>query len=66
LPLNAYGKGPFCKLRIPNGLRVAGVYVITIEGEARYVGECANFSARFNAGYAPASMEQNLNKSMIT
>lgn len=55
LPLNAYGKGPFCKFRIPNGLRVAGVYVITIEGEARYVGECANFSARFNAGYGNIS-----------
>jgi hypothetical protein len=55
LPLNAYGAGPFCKFRIPSRLRVAGVYVITIDGEARYVGECANFSARFNAGYGNIS-----------
>jgi hypothetical protein len=55
LPLNAYGAGPFCKFRIPAQLRVAGVYVITIDGEARYVGECTNFAARFNAGYGTIS-----------
>ena len=55
LPLNRYGAGPFCKFKIPPGLKQAGVYVITIDGQARYVGECANLAARFNAGYGNIS-----------
>lgn len=37
LPLNRYGAGPFCKFKIPSGLKQAGVYVITIDGQSRYV-----------------------------
>jgi hypothetical protein len=55
LPLNRYGAGPFCKFRIPNRFRVRGVYVLTVDGAPQYVGECANLSARFNAGYGNIS-----------
>lgn len=55
ISLNQYGAGPFCKFRIPNHFRTSGVYVLTINDEIRYVGECANLSARFNAGYGNIS-----------
>lgn len=55
IPLNQYGTGPFCKFKIPGHYRTSGVYVLTIDGEIRYVGECANLSARFNAGYGNIS-----------
>jgi hypothetical protein len=55
LPLNNYGKGPFCKFTIDNGLQASGVYVLTVERQVRYVGECANLSARFNVGYGNIS-----------
>lgn len=55
LPLNKYGKGPFCRFRIPNRFKTSGVYVLTINGEIRYVGECADLSARFNTGYGNIS-----------
>jgi len=51
LPLNKYGTGPFCKFTIPRRFQVSGVYVLTVEEELRYVGECANLAARFNTGY---------------
>jgi hypothetical protein len=55
LALNKYGAGPFCKFRIPSHHRTSGVYILTIDDEIRYVGECANLSARFNAGYGNIS-----------
>jgi hypothetical protein len=55
LPLNRYGSGPFCKFRIPNRVKVSGVYVLTVDGAPQYVGECANLSARSNAGYGNIS-----------
>lgn len=55
IPLNQYGAGPFCKFRISGQVRASGVYVLTIDDEIRYVGECANLSARFNAGYGNIS-----------
>jgi hypothetical protein len=55
LPLNRYGAGPFCKFSIPTGFRFSGVYVLAIVDEMRYVGECFDFSARFNAGYGNIS-----------
>ena len=55
LPLNKYGVGPFCKFKIPNRFEVSGVYVLTIDDEVGYVGECANLSARFNLGYGNIS-----------
>jgi hypothetical protein len=55
LPLNRYGAGPFCKFTIPNRFQVSGVYVLTVDEKPCYVGECANFSARFNTGYGNIS-----------
>ena len=55
LPLNKYGGGPFCKFRIPSQSHVSGVYVLTVDQQLQYVGECANLSARFNAGYGNIS-----------
>lgn len=55
LPLNTYGAGPFCKFKIKNGFRACGVYVLTVDDQVHYVGECANLSARFNAGYGNIS-----------
>jgi hypothetical protein len=53
--LNKYGEGPFCKFKISNRLQTSGVYILTIDDEVRYVGECANLSARFNSGYGNIS-----------
>jgi len=51
VPLNHYGKGPFCKFKIPNGCNNCGVYAIVVEGHAKYIGECVNLSSRYNMGY---------------
>lgn len=55
VPLNNYGSGPFCKFNIPRHHRQSGVYLIIAETGVKYVGECANLSARFNAGYGNIS-----------
>lgn len=55
LPLNRYGAGPFCKFTIPTQYRATGVYVLAIDDELRYVGECTNLCARFNVGYGNIS-----------
>lgn len=55
LPLNAYGGGPFCRFRLPAGLRPSGVYVLVVGDKVHYVGECAALSKRFNAGYGNIS-----------
>jgi hypothetical protein len=55
LPLNRYGAGPFCKFKIPSRFRTSGVYLLTVNDEIRYVGECANLSVRFNMGYGHIS-----------
>jgi hypothetical protein len=54
-PLNRYGAGPFCKFVIPRTFRQSGVYLIFAGDDLKYVGECANLSARFNAGYGNIS-----------
>ena len=53
--LNKYGKGPFCKFQIPNGINKAGVYILKIDDEVKYVGECENLSSRYNMGYGQIS-----------
>lgn len=55
LPLNNYGAGPFCRFKIASRMRTSGVYVLTIDDEIRYVGECVDLSARFNTGYGNIS-----------
>lgn len=51
LSLHTYGGGPFCRFRIPNHYRQAGVYVLSLGDEVKYIGECQNLSSRYNAGY---------------
>ncbi|MCW4589455.1 hypothetical protein NO263_02515 [Gluconacetobacter entanii] len=55
LPLNRYGIGPFCKFNIPKKLNWMGVYILDVDGLPNYVGECKNFSERFNNGYGNIS-----------
>ena len=51
IPLNPDGEDPFCQFRIPNDFPLAGVYLISINDRVVYVGECEDFSRRFNTGY---------------
>ena len=53
--LNKHGAGPFYKFKIPTRIRRSGVYVLTIDDEIMYVGECADLSSRFNNGYGNIS-----------
>jgi hypothetical protein len=55
IPFNDYGAGPFCKFKIPSSHRISGVYAVSIGTRIQYVGEAANLSARFNAGYGNIS-----------
>lgn len=52
LPFNAFGKGPFCRFKIPRhwGART-GVYLFVVDGIPMYVGECADLGHRINSGY---------------
>ncbi len=53
--LHAYGAGPFCRFRIPKQYGTEGVYVLTVEDDAVYVGECQHLSKRYNVGYGQIS-----------
>jgi hypothetical protein len=55
LLLNKYGTGPFCKFTAPQSYQKGGVYLLVVGSDIRYVGECANLSARFNNGYGNIS-----------
>jgi len=55
LALNRYGAGPFCRFKISSRYQVSGVYLVTINDDIRYVGECTNLSSRFNNGYGNIS-----------
>ena len=55
LPLNRYGRGAFCKFKIPRNIEIAGVYALGVNGDVRYVGECAGLSSRYNMGYGNIS-----------
>ena len=55
LPLHAYGKGPFCRFRIPNFLHKTGVYVVWVNEQTKYVGECKDLAKRWNMGYGNIS-----------
>lgn len=54
-PLNRYGAGPFVKFKIPRHLNACGVYVLTVDGQPKYIGEAADLSARYNMGYGNIS-----------
>jgi hypothetical protein len=66
LSLNKYGNGPFCKFKIPKNVTVCGVYIITIDDEVQYVGECDNLSSRYNAGYGNISPRNCFKKGQET
>ena len=56
LPLNKYGKGPFCKFKIGKGIKSAGVYFILCEDDIRYIGQTINLEGRWNSnGYGGIS-----------
>ncbi len=55
LPINRYGHGPFCRFRIPSDQRFEGVYVLTIDRQVMYIGECIDLSSRYNSGYGTIS-----------
>lgn len=51
LPLNQYGRGPFCKFKIPNNHHQCGVYALVSEETVMYIGETIDLSRRYNLGY---------------
>ncbi len=55
IPLNKYGKGPYCKFKIPSNYNTSGVYALTVGDTVKYIGECVNLSSRYNAGYGNIS-----------
>jgi len=55
LALNPYGQGPFCKFRIPSDKTYAGIYLLSVDNKAMYIGECNNLVNRYNDGYGAIS-----------
>ena len=56
IPLHKYGRGPFCQFEIPKEYYgKKGVYIILVNGEIKYVGECEDLGVRFNRGYGHIS-----------
>ena len=56
LPLNNYGKGPFCRFRVARGWRSSGVYVLMNGEEPLYAGVTENLDARWGSnGYGGIS-----------
>jgi len=56
IPLHEYGFGPFCQFKIPgeyNGK--TGVYILEVDDEPKYIGECEDLGIRFNMGYGNIS-----------
>jgi len=56
MPLHKYGEGPFCKFRIAKGIAKPGLYVVTVDDQPTYVGECENADKRWGSnGYGNIS-----------
>ena len=56
LPLNAHGDGPFCKFKISKSYNQSGIYVLTLNGDPKYVGKCDNLAQRWGLqGYGTIS-----------
>lgn len=47
VPLNAHGKGPFCRFDIAEGIHQPGVYIVTLNGDPTYVGRCIDLALRW-------------------
>lgn len=55
-PLNRHGGGPFCRFTLPGAPSGMGVYVLTEDRQAVYVGICENLARRWGpAGYGSIS-----------
>jgi hypothetical protein len=55
-PLHAYGSGPFCRLRIGRARHEPGLYVLTLNDEPVYAGECVDLGQRWGPnGYGGIS-----------
>jgi len=48
LPLNQYGKGPFCRFKITHAFRKTGAYLVVINETPKYVGECEDFGNQWD------------------
>jgi hypothetical protein len=55
IPLNKYGRGPFCRFRIRNRYGKTGVYAISVNNVMEYIGECQDLAKRWNNGYGNIS-----------
>ncbi|QBP43187.1 GIY-YIG nuclease family protein [Paenisporosarcina antarctica] len=55
LALHQYGQGPFCSFTISTKSIKEGVYLLKINDDITYLGECENLSKRFNSGYGNIS-----------
>jgi len=54
--LNRHAAGPFCDFELVEATRVAGVYVLIVDDEPKYVGECESLESRFGPqGYGHVS-----------
>ena len=62
-PLHKYGEGPFCRFRIGQGTnwQRSGVYVLTLNGVAHYVGQCKNLAMIWHSvgNITPTSIAPN-------
>ena len=64
--LHRYGQGPFCKFKIQVSNGLAGVYVINVMGNIKYVGECENLKQRFNNQYGNISPRNCFVRGQVT
>ena len=56
LKLNRYGNGPFCKFSIDKKFQnKTGVYILTVDDQVKYVGECDDLYNRYDMGYGNIS-----------
>src|SRR5689334_382312 len=54
--LHAYGAGPFCRFRIGRKRREASLYVVMLDQQPVYAGECVNLEMRWGPnGYGGIS-----------
>jgi hypothetical protein len=54
--IHAYGTGPFCRFRIGRKRRQAGLYVVTLDQQPVYAGECVDLEKRWGPnGYGGIS-----------